>query len=274
MMAQVVEVTSPTFEEMVLEASMVQPVVVDFYAQWCGPCQMLRPVLETLAQEYGFILAKVDIDQNPELARIYQVEGVPDVKVAIRGQLQPGFVGMLPEPQLRDWLGKLGLRSELEQSLAAIAVAERSGRVEAAAAQYEELLAQYPQRPEVILGAARLYGSLGQVARAQQLLSTIDPQQKPFGGQAQALKALLDFHGIVAELKPTTPSDQRYLAGAKAAIAQDYDTALEEFLALVQVDRTYGKDAGRKALLTLFGVLGDNDPRTMTYRKRLMQALY
>jgi putative thioredoxin len=126
-MGQVIEVTSPTFEEAVLEASLDQPVVVDFYAQWCGPCQMLKPLLEGLAEEYGFTLAKIDIDQNPELARIYQVEGVPDVKVATQGQLQPGFVGMLPEPQLRDWLSQLGLQSALERSLAAIATAEQQG---------------------------------------------------------------------------------------------------------------------------------------------------
>ncbi|MEB3268642.1 MAG: thioredoxin domain-containing protein, partial [Leptolyngbya sp.] len=115
-MAQVLEVTSPTFEETVLEASLERPVVVDFYAQWCGPCQMLKPLLEDLAAEYDFTLAKVDIDQNPELARIYQVQGVPDVKVAVQGQLQSGFVGMLPEPQLREWLQTLGLQSGLARS--------------------------------------------------------------------------------------------------------------------------------------------------------------
>jgi putative thioredoxin len=273
-MGQVIEVTSPTFEETVLEASLDQPVVVDFYAQWCGPCQMLKPLLEGLAEEYGFTLAKVDIDQNPELARIYQVEGVPDVKVATQGQLQPGFVGMLPEPQLRDWLSQLGLQSALERSLAEIATAEQQGNTAAASAQYATLLERYPNRPEVTLAAAQFHSTQGEIDRAQALLATVDSLARPYGDQAQALKALLDFHQVVAELVPSTPAEQLYYDGAMAAIGQDYDTALEKFLALVERDRAYGKDAGRRALLTLFGVLGDDDARTVTYRKKLMQALY
>jgi putative thioredoxin len=273
-MGQVIEVTSPTFEEAVLEASLDQPVVVDFYAQWCGPCQMLKPLLEGLAEEYGFTLAKVDIDQNPELARIYQVEGVPDVKVATQGQLQPGFVGMLPEPQLRDWLSQLGLQSALERSLAAIATAEQQGDTATVAAQYATLLERYPNRPEVTLTAAQFHSTQGEIDRAQALLATVDPLARPYGDQAQALKALLDFHQVVAELVPSTPAEQLYYDGAMAAIGQDYDTALEKFLALVERDRAYGKDAGRRALLTLFGVLGDDDARTVAYRKKLMQALY
>ncbi|MDA0673139.1 MAG: tetratricopeptide repeat protein [Cyanobacteria bacterium] len=273
-MAQVLEVTSPTFEETVLEASLERPVVVDFYAQWCGPCQMLKPLLEDLAAEYDFTLAKVDIDQNPELARIYQVQGVPDVKVAVQGQLQSGFVGMLPEPQLREWLQTLGLQSGLTRSLAAATAAAQAGDTATAASQYLALLEQYPQRPEVTLAAARFYSSQGQIDQAKTLLAAIDPLDRPYGDQAQALKALLDFHQVAATLVPPTPAEQLYHDGVTAAIAQDYDAALAKFLELVTCDRAYGNDAGRRALLTLFGVLGEEDARTPAYRKRLMQALY
>jgi putative thioredoxin len=273
-MGSIVEVSSPTFEEDVLAQSFEQPVIVDFFAQWCGPCQMLKPLLEKLTQEYNFVLAKVDIDQNPELARIYRVEGVPDVKVAMQGQMYNGFVGMLSEPQLRDFLAQLNLKSSFDEAMAALTTAKQVGDPQPLQAQYAALLEQYPDRPELLLEAAQFYLSQGQLAKAEELLDQIDPLQRPYGDQAQSVRSLMDFHHAVAEISPDTQSDQLYLAGAKAAIAQDYETAIEQFLALVKSDRSYRKDAGRKAMLTLFGVLGDDHLLTQTYRKRLMQTLY
>lgn len=274
-MGSVVEVTtSQTFEEAVLEQSFEKPVLVDFFAQWCGPCQMLKPVLEKLTREYEFVLAKVDIDQNPELARIYQVEGVPDVKVAWQGQMHSGFVGMLPEPQIRDLLAQFNLKSAFEEGMAAIAAAKATGNVDTVSQGYEALLAQYPERIEIILEAARFHLGQKDLARATDLLDKIDPYQRPYGEQAAALRSLIGFHQIAADLSPTTEADELYLTGAKAAIAEDYEMAMERFLELVQRDRRYREDAGRKALLTLFAVLGDDHPLTQGYRKRLMQALY
>lgn len=273
-MGAIVEVNSATFEEDVLAQSFQKPVVVDFFAQWCGPCQMLKPMLEKLTEEYDFVLAKVDIDQNPELARIYQVEGVPDVKVAMQGQMYSGFVGMLPEPQLRQFLEQLNLKSTFDEAMAALTTAKQLGDVQQLQEQYQALLAQYPNRPELRLEAAQFFLSQGQLTQAEEQLDNIDPLQRPYGDQAQAVRSLMDFHRAVAERSPDTPADQLYLGGAKAAIAQDYETAMEQFLELVKTDRQYHHDAGRKALLTLFGVLGDDHPLTPTYRKRLMQTLY
>lgn len=273
-MGSVIEVTSQSFEEAVLEQSFHKPVLVDFFAQWCGPCKMLKPVLEKLAQEYDFVLAKVDIDQNPELARIYQVEGVPDVKVAWQGQMHPGFVGMLPEPQLRDFLAQLNLKSGFEEALAAIAAAKAAGNLDQVEQGYEALLSQYPERLEVALEAARFKLSRGDLDGARGLLDPIDPHQRPYGEQAQAVRSLLEFHQLLTDLTPTSEADQVYLKGAKAAISEEYETALDAFLELVKRDRSYRGDAGRKGMLTLFTVLGDDHPLTSIYRKRLMQTLY
>ncbi|NER81238.1 MAG: tetratricopeptide repeat protein [Leptolyngbya sp. SIO1D8] len=273
-MGAVIEVASQTFEEAVLEQSFETPVLIDFFAQWCGPCQMLKPVLEKLAQEYDFVLAKVDIDDNPELARIYQVEGVPDVKVALQGQVRNGFVGMLTEPQLREFLGQLNLTSAFDKQMAEIASAKAINNLERVKQGYAAVLAQYPERLEVNLEAARFSLSQGDLADAAAFLENIDPYQRPYGDQAQALRSLMGFHQVVAEMNPTTAADQLYLAGAKAAIAEDYETALESFLNLVKSDRGYRDDGGRKALLTLFAVLGDSHSLTQTYRKRLMQTLF
>ena len=101
------DVNQSTFLAEVLEKSHQTPVVVDFFATWCGPCQMLKPLLEKLVPEYGLVLAKVDIDENPGLAQEYGVSGVPDVRIVVDGLVQPGFVGMLPEPKLREMLQRL-----------------------------------------------------------------------------------------------------------------------------------------------------------------------
>jgi putative thioredoxin len=273
-MGSIIEVSSATFEEDVLAQSFQKPVMVDFFAQWCGPCQMLKPLLEKLTHEYDFVLAKVDIDQNPELARIYQVEGVPDVKVAMEGQLYNGFVGMLTEPQLRDFLEQLNLKSTFDEAMATLTTAKQLGDPQQLQTQYLALLETYPDRPELLIEAAQFFLSQGHLSQAEALLDKIDPLQRPYGDQATAVRSLMEFHRAIHEIKPDTAADQHYLAGAKAAIAQNYETAMDEFLSLVKLDRQYRQDGGRKALITLFGVLGDAHPLTLAYRKQLMQTLY
>ncbi len=273
-MGAILEVTGASFQEDVLEQSFQTPVLVDFFAQWCGPCQLLKPLLEKLAQEYDFTLAKVDIDQNPELARIYQVEGVPDVKVAIQGQIYNGFVGMLTEPQLREFLGQLNLTSAFDRAISDLEAAKATGDQASIRQHYAALLSQYPDRPALALEAAKFYLSEGDFAAAEDALNRIDPLVRPYGDQAAAIRSLMGFHEVGQTVTPDTEAAQLYLAGAKAAIAADYEAALEFFLQLVKCDRTYQEDAGRKALLTLFTFLGDEHPLTQTYRKRLMQALY
>lgn len=273
-MGAIVEVSSPTFEEEVLAQSFQTPVVVDFFAQWCGPCQMLKPLLEKMTAEYDFVLAEVDIDANPELARIYQVEGVPDVKVAVDGQMYNGFVGMLSEPQIREFLEQLNLKSAFDEAIASLDTVKQAGDPTQLGHRYLALLEEFPDRPALLIEAAQFFLNQGNLSQAETLLDRVDPLQRPYGDQAQAVRSLLEFHHALADVTPETPADQHYLTGAKAAIAQDYEAAMTAFLELVKLDRTYRNDAGRKGMLTLFGVLGDDHPLTQTYRKRLMQTLY
>ncbi|MGF1458910.1 MAG: tetratricopeptide repeat protein [Leptolyngbyaceae cyanobacterium] len=273
-MGAIVEVDSASFDEAVLEKSFETPVVIDFYAQWCGPCQMLKPLLEKLTREYDFVLAKVDIDQNPELARIYRVEGVPDVKVAVKGEMYNGFVGMLDEPQLRAFLEQLELKSTFTEAMATLEAAQQAGDAGQLKAQYADLLKQYPDRPELLLKAAQFFLKQGEFEQAILLLDRIDPLNRPFGEQATAVRSLMDFHQVVADLEPSTDADQLYVSGAQATIAGNYEAAMKQFLELVKRDRKYRSDAGRKALLTLFSLLGNDHTLTQTYRKQLMQTLY
>jgi putative thioredoxin len=224
-----VEVDSASFTTEVLETSFQKPVLVDFFAQWCGPCKMLKPMLETLAQEYDFVLAKVDIDQSPDLAQTYGVEGVPDVRVVTHGDVAPGFVGVLPEPQLREFLSNLSLKSELELGLEAIKAAIAQGDIEQAKAFFGHLIQQFPQSQKLAIAAAKFLISQGSYASTEKLLATVPEGDKDY------YQGLLD---------------------------------------LVSRDRKYRNDGARKAMVMVFELMGDENPLTSQYRRKLTSTLY
>lgn len=272
-MGQSIVVTQAEFEQAVLKPSFEQPVLIDFFATWCGPCQILKPMLETLAQEYNFTLAKVDIDASPELAKTFGVEGVPDVRIVTQGQVQEGFVGVLPEPQLRELLAKLGLRSSLEQDLAAFDMALASGDPAQILPALTALLTRYPNNSQILLKAAQLYVLQGDDALANQYLELIDASDRTAADMADGLRGLIALRQALDDLGDSS-LDDTFRTAAQAALKGDFATALEGFLAVVERDRAYRSDGARKAMLAIFKLLGNSDPLTLTYRKRLMQALY
>ncbi|MBD2463000.1 tetratricopeptide repeat protein [Oscillatoria sp. FACHB-1407] len=269
-----ITVDSHTFGTEVLQKSHEKPVLVDFFATWCGPCQMLKPMLEKLAQEYDFVLAKVDIDRNPDLANTYGVEGVPDVRVVTQGEVQDGFVGVLPEPQLRELMSKLNLKSGLEIGFEAIQVAKTAGDAEEVKRLFGELIERYPDNRPLLLEAAKFLIRQNRLDSAEKLLSSIQEYEKGYFAQAQAMRSLIQFQRECENPVIDQPLDEAYLQAARAVLAEDYETALEGFLDIVGRDRKYRNDGARKAMLTLFDLLGDDHPLTKTYRRRLMSTLY
>lgn len=271
-----VEVTSDNFAAEVVQRSYDKPVLVDFFAHWCGPCQMLKPMLEKLAQEYDFVLAKIDIDQNPELAKTYGVEGVPDVRIVVDGAIANGFVGMLPEPQVRELLTQLNLKSPLEEGLDAIRASRASGDLGQAKRLFGELIQTHPEDRRLILEAAHFLVSQNSLESAEKLLSVIQPGEKPYFQMAQAVRGLIQFTRELATLPEAEPGslDQQYRQSVQAVLAEDYEAALQGFLAIVGRDRKYRQDGARKAMITVFDLLGDDDSLTKDYRKRLMQTMY
>ncbi|HEY9641947.1 MAG TPA: tetratricopeptide repeat protein [Coleofasciculaceae cyanobacterium] len=269
-----IEVGSSNFASDVVQASYERPVVVDFFAHWCGPCQMLKPMLEKLVQEYDFVLAKVDIDQNPELAQTYGIEGVPDVRVVQQGQMQQGFVGVLPEPKLREFLAQLSLQSDLDLGLESIQTAIKAGQTDVAKAGFTELMEKYPQNRKLAIAAAKFLISQDRLDSAEKLLVFIDDSDREYAGTAKALRELMQLKLESIDPILNHDLDQPFFAAVRQTLAEDYEAALAGFLNIVSQNRKYRNDGARKAMIMIFDLLGDEHPLTKQYRKQLTLALY
>ncbi len=274
MMSASISVDQTNFATAVIERSHEKPVLVDFFAQWCGPCQILKPLLEKLAQEYDFVLAKVDIDQNPDLAQTYGVEGVPDVKVVVNGKVTDGFVGMLPEPKLREFLAQLQITSVLDEALEAIYADAAIGNVNQAEIRLATLLEQYPDNRGLTLEAANFYIEADRLDVAESLLARIQEHDKEYFPHAKTLKALVQFKQVAAQSTGNSDLDRAFQQATNLVLEENYSAAMEQFLAMLIKDRRYRDDGARKAMLSIFDLLGDEHPLTKDYRKRLVMALY
>lgn len=268
-----VDVDSKNFAAEVVEASHQRPVLVDFFAQWCGPCQMLKPMLEKLVQEYDFVLAKVDIDRSPDLAQAYRVEGVPDVRIVSEGKMYSGFVGVLPEPQLRQLLAQLNLKSDLDTELEAVQALVAEGSFQQARSGFVQLMEQHPQDRKIALAYARFLIGQEQLAEAEGVLAAIEEHERGFYAQAEALGHLIQLK-LESERPPEHDLDPAFFAAVNATLAEQYEVALPGFLAIVAKDRKYRDDGARKAMLMIFTLLGDDHPLCKQYRKQLTLALY
>lgn len=268
-----IEVNSDNFETEVLQKSSKQTVLVDFFATWCGPCQLMKPLLEKLVEEYDFILAKVDIDKHPDLAQTYSVEGVPDVRIVQNGEVLPGFVGALNEAQLRQLVEQLCFRAEVNQGFAQIKSAILNQNLDLAQNLFQQLLKKYPNQPDLTLQAALFLIEVKQTEQATQLLATISEDQRAYYPKAQALKQLIEFQTQVQH-PGESEVDQLYAQACRFTLDKNYPEALKTFLEVVKIDRNYKDDGARKAMLSLFELLGDDHPLTKEYRKQLMLQLY
>ena len=266
-------VNQQTFSTEVLEKSYQQPVLVDFFATWCGPCQMLKPMLEKLVPEYDLVLAKVDIDESPDLAQTYGVSGVPDVRVVINGVVQKGFVGVLPEPKLREMMDRLQVKSKLNRELDRLYAIAEAGDVTAAETELKALLTANPNDCGLLLEAANFYLEADQLEETETLLGRIPQHEKEYAARARGMQALIQFKKAIAT-EVLSALDQKYRDASQAALDQSYEASLQGFLEIVETDRLYRNDAARRSMLALFDLLGNDDPLTNVYRKKLMMAIY
>ena len=268
-----IDVYDHDFEQEVLEKSYEIPAIVDFFATWCGPCQMLKPMLEKVAQEYDCIVAKVDTDENPYLAQAFKIEGVPDVKIIREGKIIDGFVGVLPEPQLKELLAKCNIKSRVDDELAAIASAISEGQIEKAEALCEKLLETYPGNPKITLEAAKFFISVNQSDRAQDLVKKNPDPGPELLNAVKAVTALIQFKTECA-YRGEDDLGKSFSQAACLTVEGNYEAALPLFLEVLEIDRQYKDDGARKAMISIFEILGGEHPLTQEYRQKLARALY
>jgi putative thioredoxin len=275
----VVDVGDADFETAVLKRSEVTPVVVDFWAPWCGPCRALGPLLERLAEEHqgAFVLAKVNVDEAPAVSQAFGIQSIPAVKGFRDGVLVGEFVGAQPESTVRKLLDMV-LPTAADR-LVAQAAALAPGAAEPA---LREALEMEPRHGRALVTLARILAARGDSVEALQLLERVSPPS-PLVGEAERLAAELrmrnDGAGDQAALRARVAADPDDLAarldlGRTLAALGRHEDALSELLAVIQREPHFADDGARKAMVDLFAVLGSDHPLTDRYRNELAKALF
>lgn len=279
------DVGEQDFAVRVLQRSHELPVLVDFWAAWCGPCRALTPVLVRLAGDYGgrFELAKVNADVERGLTARYGVRGLPTVKFFRNGDVIDEFVGVQAEGTIRRTIERHLPRAS--ESLLRLALAAKAaGRLDEALRTLEQALAVDSSDDDVRLMLAELNFEGGRFDEAERLAAALSAQTKAQPG-ARTLAARLAFTHIVADAPPTAelertiasaPDDcvARTQLSARQVLAQDYEAALIQLLEIVKRSRKVGEDAARKHMLAVFDILGGKGPLVSKYRNLLSTVLH
>ncbi len=279
----VFDTTDAGFEIDVIERSRHTPVVVDFWAPWCGPCRVLGPLLERLTKEAGgkLLLAKVNVDENPELAAAFGVQSIPMVLGLRDGRIVSEFVGALPESGVREFLARV-LPSEADNLAAEAERLERGGSMEEAEGILRRALTLDPRSDRALLGLARLLARREAYAEALELLEKValgTPERAEADRLAATIRVRQTGGADERELRARVAADPndleaRFVLAQVLAASGDYEGALEHYLAIVKRGRTFRDDGARKAMLDIFELLGSSHETTERFRSELAKVLF
>lgn len=285
------------FRADVVEPSMTKLVIIDFWAEWCGPCKALAPVLEKVAADYadkGVVLAKVDTDKNQFIAAQFQIRSIPTVYAMFQGQLVADLTSARTESALRTTLDQL-LRQLPIQSEAGDAAAEleplvamgeealAEGDAERALSIFQQLIDLAPDNPAVLSGHIRALLAAGLTDEAQAAIDALPADLKDAGIEraraalalAQTAQPVEDFAGLATEVQNNPDDHEKRFALANAQMAAgDRNGAADNLLYIVSADREWNDGAARQQLLKLFEVVGLMDPWVSQQRRRLSAILF
>jgi putative thioredoxin len=278
------DVSEQDFQPEVIEKSKQVPVVVDFWAPWCGPCQVLKPILEKLAEEYQgkFLLAEINADENQALSAQFGVRGIPSVKAVINGKIVNEFSGALPESAIREFLDQI-IPDESEIKRQEAMTVYESGDLQAALSKLNEAIALDENNFNAKIDLAGLLLENNNPLAAKDVVEKLPTNMQLDEGVKELLtrielmkrtSELPDKQTLIQQIREDGMNLQARLDLANLYISeQAYDDAFELLFDVLKKDRHYGDDAARKTMLSIFTLLGPQDPRVRSARKTLASLL-
>lgn len=279
------EVNAQNFQALVIENSLKQPVLVDFWADWCEPCKTIMPMLAKLADEYAgkFILAKVDTEKEQELAAHFSIKSLPTMKLFVNGKIADERIGVIPESEIRKFIDAF-IQSESDKIMNAAMQAIDEGRAEDALALMNQALAQDPENADMKIDIAKIMVAQGDSVGALSLLDSLNSEDNKKEA-AVNLRAEIDMAKQLEDT-PALPEIEKRLSdnpndldallqkSRRLSASADYDEAMACLLKIVTLDRKFEDDVGRSSLISLFDLLGSDHPSVQKYRRKLFTLLY
>ena len=271
-MNRIVELTLENFQEIAVQGSMERPVVIEFYSERSQASKQMGLALATLSKEMNFVLGRVDTDKDQQIAGYFRVTSIPDARVVSQGQMVEAIQGALTEPLLRKRLAKHFL-SPTDLLLIEAESLLQQGLPDAALPIIEELLAASPTSKKLQYCKSKALVDLGRGEDARTLLNGFH-EGDDFFREARALSELMAFHIVCSQAPSSDPVEQSYRNACSQALQGEYRAALDELLVLVETQPKWNEGAARKAMLTLFGVMGAKHELTWEYRAKLNRILF